>query len=94
MTGTPASLLSAPRKRKDPPASGSDSEGDHSSKSPPEKKKKSKHTKQGSSAVQNGDSDVGSTDFREWSEKRSLPKADYNETTPHCPLPGCDSKGW
>lgn len=84
-----------PRKRREPPASGSDSEGDRLSKSPPEKKRKGKHGKQASVPVQNGDSNVGKTDFKAWSfsEKRALPKTDYNETTAHCPLPGCDSKG-
>lgn len=86
---------STPRKRKEPPASGSDSDGDRVSKSPPEKKRKGKHGKHASAPVQNGDSDVGKTDFKAWafSEKRCLPKTDYNETTAHCPLPGCDSKG-
>lgn len=84
-----------PRKRKEPPASGSDSEAEHSSRSPPEKKRRGKHGKQISEPVQNGDSNVGKTDFKAWSysERRPMPKTDYNETTAHCPLPGCDSRG-
>lgn len=84
-----------PRKRKEPPGSGSDSEPERSSRSPPEKKRKGKLGKQAPEPVQNGDSDVGRTDFKAWSysERRPIPKADYNETTAHCPLPGCDSRG-
>lgn len=84
------------RKRKDLPASGSDSETDQASKSPPEKKKKGKSGKLTTDIFQNGDSDAGKTDFKVWSfaaEKRPVPKTDYNETSAHCPLPGCDSRG-
>lgn len=84
------------RKRKDIPVSGSDSESEHhSSRSPPEKKRKGSQGKQSYEAIQNGDSDVGKTDYKNWSylEKRPTPKTDYNETSAHCPLPGCDSKG-
>lgn len=79
------------RKRKEPPASGSDSETDRAVKSPPEKKRYGKQV-----VLVNGDSEVAKADLKVWpfaSEKRSLPKTDYNETTAHCPLPGCDSKG-
>lgn len=93
---TPPQHRSTPRKRKEPPASGSDSEADRSSRSPPEKKRRGKPEKATPPAV-NGGVDVGKTDYKTWAvgpEKRSVPKADYNETTAHCPLPGCDSRGW
>lgn len=28
-----------------------------------------------------------------WTEKRSIPSLDYNESNAKCPLPGCDSAG-
>ncbi|XP_076461171.1 histone acetyltransferase KAT7-like [Babylonia areolata] len=91
----PIPLPAVVRKRKEPPASGSDSDGEHSSKSPPEKKKKGKMGKPAVvPAAQNGEGEVGKADSKDWfAEKRALPKADYNESTAHCPLPGCDSKG-
>ncbi|KAL8570423.1 Histone acetyltransferase kat7 [Nucella lapillus] len=97
MKVAPVPLPATPRKRKEPPASGSDSEGEQSLKSPPEKKKKGKLGKPAPLLEQNGGDgeEVDRADPKDWtfSEKRALPKADYNESTAHCPLPGCDSKG-
>ena len=88
-------VITAGRKRKEPPPSGSDSDVNRHTKSSPAKRRRGKNSRHSVNHVQNGDGDIAKSEFNVWQfgEKRSIPKADYNETTPHCPLPGCDSKG-
>ncbi|XP_076472732.1 histone acetyltransferase KAT7-like [Babylonia areolata] len=84
----------APQKRKEP--LGYDSEADRLARSPPAKRRRGRRSgRRTVSPVQNGASNLGSLDLKAWafSERRAVPKTDYNETTAHCPLPGCDSKG-
>ena len=39
------------------------------------------------------DNDSEDSQIIGYAERRIIPKTNYDETSSHCPLPGCDSKG-
>ena len=41
----------------------------------------------------NDEDDLDEENLMGLTERRATPKTNYDETTAHCPLPGCDSKG-
>ena len=60
-------------------------------------KAKKKTLSEGKSVHFNGDvideEDMDEENLMGLTERRATPKTNYDETSAHCPLPGCDSKG-